>query len=436
MTGRYQAYDEYQPSGVDWLQKVPKHWELTRIGKWFSERRETVSDKDYVPLSVTMQGIVPQLETAAKSDAGDNRKKVKLGDFVINSRSDRKGSSGVADSDGSVSLISIVLEPKDIESRFVHHLMRSQPFQEEFYRFGKGIVADLWSTKYSDMKNIRLALPSREEQKTIARFLDHETARIDELIAKQERLIELLKEKRQAVISHAVTKGLNPRAPMKGSEVEWLGDVPEHWRVAQLRYESKFIGGGTPSKENEEFWCGDIPWVSPKDMKVDYIDTAKDKITLAAVAASSVKLLNAGHVLVVVRGMILLHSFPVALTTSCVTVNQDMKAISPSERLNPEYLMYLLKGLRDAVLDLVDSSAHGTRVLRTELFERLEIPIPPVAEQLEIIQKIKVLIGSMDEASVRASRVVALLKERCAALISAAVTGKIDIRNWTRDNAA
>ena len=98
--------------------------------------------------------------------------------------------------------------------------------------------------------------------------------------------------------------------------------------------------------------------------------------------------------------------------------------------------MYLLKGLRDAVLDLVDGSAHGTRVLRTELFERLESPIPPVAEQLEIIQKIKVLIGSMDEASVRASRVVALLKERRAALISAAVTGKIDIRNWKRDNAA
>ncbi|RYG87265.1 MAG: restriction endonuclease subunit S, partial [Alphaproteobacteria bacterium] len=173
-------YSEYQESGLGWLGRVPSHWELRRLGYFFQERREKVSDKDFVPLSVTKNGIVPQLDTAAKTDDGDNRKRVCAGDFVINSRSDRKGSSGISSFDGSVSLICTVLEPQEkIVSRFIHHLFRSEPFQEEFYRFGKGIVADLWSTNYSEMRNILLAMPPPHEQRKIAAFLDQETAKID-----------------------------------------------------------------------------------------------------------------------------------------------------------------------------------------------------------------------------------------------------------------
>ena len=182
---KYQQYDEYKDSGVEWLGEVPSHWEAKRLGQFFKERREKVSDKDYAALSVTMKGIVPQLENAAKSDAGDNRKLVLKNDFVINSRSDRKGSSGTSPFDGSVSLISIVLEPRDISPSFVHHLLRSYPFQEEFYRYGKGIVADLWSTNSSEMKNILIPNIPIDEQTQIAKFLDHETAQIDTLIEKQ-----------------------------------------------------------------------------------------------------------------------------------------------------------------------------------------------------------------------------------------------------------
>jgi len=149
LAGNYHPYPEYKDSGVEWLDTVPSHWDAKRLGQFLFERREKVSDKDYAALSVTKNGILPQLDTAAKSDAGDNRKLVKAGDFVINSRSDRKGSSGISERDGSVSLISIVMEPKGINHRYIHHLLRSYPFQEEFYRWGKGIVADLWSTNYS-----------------------------------------------------------------------------------------------------------------------------------------------------------------------------------------------------------------------------------------------------------------------------------------------
>jgi type I restriction enzyme, S subunit len=185
-------YPAYKNTGPEWLGDVPAHWETKRLDHYFEERREKVSDKDYAPLSVTKLGVVPQLDTAAKTDDNDNRKLVSAGDFVINSRSDRKGSAGVADRDGSVSLINTVLCPlPSVEGRFVHYLLRSVAFQEEFYRWGKGIVADLWSTNYSEMKNIVLPMPPRGEQAVIATFLDRETTKIDTLVAEQDRLIAL-----------------------------------------------------------------------------------------------------------------------------------------------------------------------------------------------------------------------------------------------------
>jgi type I restriction enzyme S subunit len=248
-------YASYKDSDVEWLKEVPAHWGVRRLGYFFDERREKVGDTDFPALSVTKVGVLPQLETAAKTDDNDNRKKICIGDFVINGRSDRKGSAGVATLDGSCSLINIVLCPhEEIEPQFAHHLLRSVPFQEEFYRFGKGIVADLWSTNYSEMKNIVLAVPANGEQAQIATFLDLETTKIDALVAEQEKLIVLLKEKRQALISHAVTKGLNPDAPMKDSGIEWLGQVPAHWDGGGL---TRFIGpvvdyrGRTPEKVDD-----------------------------------------------------------------------------------------------------------------------------------------------------------------------------------------
>ncbi len=228
----FPRYPGYKNSGVEWLGQAPAHWCLRRLGYHFSERREKVSDKDFAPLSVTKNGVVPQLETAAKTDDGDNRKLVRAGDFVINGRSDRKGSSGTSGLNGSVSLINTVLSPnEEMSGRYAHHLLRSVLFQEEYYRFGKGIVADLWSTNYSEMRNITLAVPKHDEQEAIAAFLDRETARIDTLIAEQETLLALLTEKSQATISHAVTRGLDPNAQMKDSGIAWLGEVPAHWDV-------------------------------------------------------------------------------------------------------------------------------------------------------------------------------------------------------------
>ena len=176
---KVQRYERYIDSGVEWLGEVPKHWDLTRLGTRFKERKTKVSDKDFPPLSVTKNGTVPQLANAAKSNDGDNRKLVKKGDFAINSRSDRKGSSGIAYQDGSVSLIYIVMEPLNIQPIYCNYLLKSYNFIEEFYRMGHGIVADLWTTRYDEMKAIMVGIPPLSEQIIIAQFLDNKTTKIE-----------------------------------------------------------------------------------------------------------------------------------------------------------------------------------------------------------------------------------------------------------------
>lgn len=195
-----------KPSGLRWIPLIPEHWEIGRIRNYFNFRNEKVSEIDFAPLSVTKNGVVPQMENVAKSMAeGDTRKKVCKDDFVVNSRSDRKGSCGTSPLDGSVSLIYIVLEPKNIDPQFADYYFRCNDWVEEFYRNGKGIVADLWTTNYSIMRNIEIALPPYIEQQQIAAYLDEKCSKIDAIIEKIGTKIERLKELKRSLINEVVT---------------------------------------------------------------------------------------------------------------------------------------------------------------------------------------------------------------------------------------
>lgn len=223
-------------SGIKWIGEIPENWRIESIGRHFENRNEKVSDYDYAPLSVTKSGVVPQLDEVAKSNAHEDRKLVRRGDFVINSRSDRKQSCGLSSYDGSVSLINLVLVPHgEIDSLYSSYLFNNYGFAEEFYRWGTGIVADLWSTKWDLMRRINVPVPPIAEQKKIADFLDGKCAEIDELVQTEEKMIEELKAYKQSVITEAVTKGLNPSAPMKDSGIEWIGKIPASWEVKKLK---------------------------------------------------------------------------------------------------------------------------------------------------------------------------------------------------------
>lgn len=199
-------------SGIDWIGKIPEYWEIKRLGSLFQQRTEKVSDKAYMPLSVTKNGVVPQLADAVKTNNGDNRKLVCVGDFVINSRSDRKGSSGLSRLQGSVAVINLVLKPTLVlEGMYTHYLLRCNQFVEEYYRNGRGIVSDLWTTIFSDMKTIWLPVPPKNEQQSIVQFLNELTDNFSQLINSTEEQVSLLKEYRTRLVADVVTGQIDVR---------------------------------------------------------------------------------------------------------------------------------------------------------------------------------------------------------------------------------
>lgn len=402
---------------------------VNKLGTHFLQRKEKVSDKDFPPLSVTKNGIVPQLENAAKTDNGDNRKLVKKGDYVINSRSDRKGSSGLSYLDGSVSLINIVLKPlKSIYPKFSHHLFRSYLFQEELYKYGHGIVADLWTTNYDDMRNIYLALPDIDEQTQITTFLDAETTRIDNLIVKQEKLIELLEEQRKSIISHAVTKGLNPDAPMKVSGVEWLGEVPSHWDFKRLDSISKIVRGNSAFAKGDLLDAGQyVALQYGKTYKVDEIDSSFNSYVNQEFFKDS-QVAEFGDVVLISTSETLED-----LGHSCFYARHDFGLIGgeqfllkPNDQAFGKYLYYATK----AFSSYLQRYATGLKVFRFNLDDLKKIYIPDISlvDQQKIANFLDQETSRIDLLVLKQNELIQKLKEYRSSIISHAVTGKIDVR--------
>lgn len=385
-------------------------------------------------------GVIP------KSSRDDNNNKpsedlspyqlVEPNDLVMNKMKAWQGSIAISEYEGIVSPAYFVYKPNNVlfelaYPRYVHYLLRNPIYVTQYLSRSKGIRVNQWDLDPDEFRNIELLLPDKTEQEKIYSFLDHETAKIDNLIEKQQQLIELLKEKRQAVISHAVTKGLNPDVPMKDSGVEWLGEVPDHWELVPLKYLCNFSGGGTPTKDNLSYWQGGtVPWVSPKDMKSFWISETQDYVTPKAVSESSTNYIEEGSLLMVVRSGILQRNIPVAINIVKVTMNQDMKALRFNERMKAHYAAYFINGNINSLL--LEWTKEGATVesIEHEYLANGLIPVPPIDEQHSIIKSISGQMIRFELLEEKALTGIRLLQERRTALISAAVTGKIDVRDW------
>ncbi|HEH9414446.1 TPA: restriction endonuclease subunit S [Aeromonas salmonicida] len=437
LVGRYHRYGQYVSSGYGYLPEVPEHWVILRNRQLFRFKKRPVGKwaNQHQLLSLTLKGIIPRDIESGKGKMPaefDTYQVVEPNNivFCLFDIDETPRTVGLSSLKGMVTGAYAVAEvAKEHCPEFVYYYyLHLDEFKglRPFYTGLRKVV------RPETFMGLRVPTPPQEEQRTIAAFLDYETARIDRLITQQQRLIELLKEKRQAVISHAVTKGLNPNAPMKDSGVEWLGQVPEHWGVSPLKYKCEFSGGGTPSKDNLEYWNGSIPWVSPKDMKSFWITDAEDKITEQAIKESSTKLVQPGAVLMVVRSGILQRTIPVGINTIPVTMNQDMKAIRFSSAVYAEWLSFFIKGYEDSLL--LDWRKQGATVesIEHEYLANSLILFPPEEEARSIIAALGRRLDKFDQLEQRASDAITLLQERRSALISAAVTGKIDLRGWTQ----
>ena len=301
--------------------------------------------------------------------------------------------------------------PKEISPSFAYYYLRSIRSIAE----SMGTGSTFKELSGASAKKLPFILAPANEQIRIANKLDTLLARVEAAQARLDKIPHLLKRFRQSMLSSATSGELtkdwrnnNLIIPVDIQELDITNDpygiwqkstrtaIPDSWKYCKLAQVGKLQGGGTPTKSNQKYWGGAIPWITPKDMKVDFIERSKLMITPEGVKNSSVKLLPKNSILFVVRGMILAHSFPVALNTTKVTVNQDMKCISPNNFLLPEYLLFTLKSLKNVFVDIASSSTHGTKRLEPNKYLNVAIPIPNLKEQQEIGRRIDSLLALAD----------------------------------------
>lgn len=414
---------EMKDSRIEWVGAIPQNWQLSKIGSLYTQRNEKVSDKDYQPLSVTMQGILPQLATAAKTDDGDNRKLVRVGDFAINSRSDRRGSCGISPLDGSVSLINIILTPRTaMHPGYYNWLFHTTLFADEFYKWGHGIVADLWTTRWQEMKSITVPVPEYAEQERIAAFLDAECAEIDAVLEKTRASIEEYKKLKQAVITQAVTKGIRGDRPMKNSGIEWIGDIPAEWEIKRIKNICSLKTGSTPSTGNAEWFNGDLLWFTPGDFNEKFVLLSSNR-TLSRTAEKDgvATMIPANSVLVVCIGG---SAGKVGYTNYGCSCNQQITALCKSN-IMPKLLMYDV----NAGMPFLRNTTMFTTlpILNNQAIGGLVLPIPREEEQLSIIEYLDEKCAGIDALIAKKQQYLTEIENYKKSLIYEYVTGKKEV---------
>ena len=415
-------------SGIEWIGEIPEGWEVGKIGQLYSERRTKVSDNDYPPLSVTMKGILPQLSTAAKTDAHDDRKLVCKGDFAINSRSDRRGSCGISSRDGSISLINTVLKPRgEMNPGYYNWLFHTSMFADEFYKWGHGIVNDLWTTGWSDMKRISVPVPSQSEQKQIAEYLDFECSNIDAMLEFTRLSIEEYKKLKQAVITQAVTKGVRSERAMKDSGVEWIDKIPKEWDVRKLKAVSERINVGVVIRPSEYFDDnGTVPFLRGINVK-EYVISSENMVYISQASnqALSKSQVHTGDILIVRDGNIGASCVVPSLYNGANVVS--MVIITPSNNCDSRFLCYSLNsevGKTQFTLTKIGSALTHTSV---SAVSDILSPVPSREEQKEISDYLDAKCAEIDKLIAKKEQLVKELESYKKSLIYEVVTGKREV---------
>ena len=440
----YKPYPVYKDSGVEWLGQVPEHWQVMAI-------------KHVVAIPVTdgphetpdfLDSGVPFVSAEAVSSGKINFDKIrgfiskadherysqkylpKRGDIFMIKSGATTGVTAIVETDAEFNIwspLAVIRCNEGSNPYFVLNFMRSRSFQEA--------VALNWS--YGTQQNIGMGVigslsvtvPPVEEQQSIAVHLDRETARIDALVEKKTRFVELLREKRQALITHVVTKGLDPNVKMKDSGVEWLGEVPTHWGVVQLRQTARLESGHTPSRSKPEYWVNcTVPWFTLADVwqvrsgEQKYVSETSEKVSKLGLENSSARLLPAGSVFLSRTASV---GFAGIMEVDMAT-SQDFAVWTCSSDLFNEYLYYVLLGMKPDFDRLMMGSTHKTIYMPD--IEAIRITRPPMQEQQNIVHALRRQLVRIKTIIDESERSIVLLKERRSALITAAVTGQIDLR--------
>ena len=419
-------YPSYKDVPIPWVASIPEHWDWKPVLGAASERGEDnkgMKEDNLLSLSYgnivnkdinTSDGLLPEsFETYQIVRPGDIV--LRLTDLQNDKRSLR---SALVTQKGIITSAYLALKPESIDPKYLGYLLRAYDVSKVFYSMGGGLRQ---SMKYGDIKRMPLVIPTEAEQLAIANFLDRETAKIDALIAEQQRLIELLQEKRQSVISHAVTKGLNPNAPMKDSGVEWLGEVPEHWKIIKGSRIGRLFGSEQLSEEKVQTE-GDIPFLKVSTLTDDSFEVKEPEwfVNRTDVRAGQG---SSGFLVFPKRGAAIFGN-KVNVVHRESLIDSNLMGWTVNEENSPVYYGYLLKTRRlDEIADVSTVPQINNKHINQEQW-----PSPPRSEQSEIEEFLLGATSRYDDLTSLASKAIGVLSERRSALISAAVTGQIDVR--------
>lgn len=439
MSGQYKAYGEYKDSGVEWLGEAPEDWFFKKAKYIFKKIHRATNTHDGI-ITAFRDGQVT-LRANRRVEGFTNALKeigyqgVETGDLLIHSMDGFAGAIGISDSDGKCSPVCSVCIPigrTNIHTKYYGYLVRQLAVTGYILSLAKGIRERSTEFRFNEFSALDLPMPKLKEQTQIAAFLDHETAKIDTLIDKQQQLIELLKEKRQAVISHAVTKGLDPDVPMKDSGVEWLGEVPEHWTIKKSKYFFDFVTSG--SRGWADYYSDDGPiFFRIANLTRESIDPKLISIQRVTVPHGSEGVRSK------IQKNDILISITADLGSVCVAdnsiydgyVSQHISLCRPNELVkSSRWLAYCI--ISDSTKEqLLGVGYGGTKIqLSLEDIKEFILCFPPLDEQEFIASYLDKELLNFEKLDDIAQQQIELLKERRTALISAAVTGKIDVRDW------
>ena len=437
---KHKPYPSYKDSGVEGLQYLPRHWTVKKVTQLFSIGSGTTPPTDnseyygggipWITTSELRESVVTSTEKTITKKALETFPALNVypeGSVAVAMYGATIGRLGVLGTSAAVNQACCVFSvPRRIDAWFWFYWLQSR----RPYLISLGYGGGQPNLSQELLKSIRVPTPPLNEQRAIAAFLDRETARLDALVAKKERLIELLQEKRTALTTQAVTKGLDPAVQMRDSGFEWLGEIPEHWELKRTKYSARLESGHTPSRQNAEYWqdC-QFPWFTLADVwqiregGEDYVTDTQERVSELGLAHSSARLLPKGTVILSRTASV---GFSAIMGVDMATSQDYVNWVCHGD-LQPEYLLYVLRSMDQEFQRLTMGSTHRTIYMPD--VGQFSAPLPPIEEQREIVEFVRLETSKIDTLLSKVRNAIDRLMELRTALISAAVTGKIDVRD-------
>ena len=423
-------YDSYKDSGVKWLGEIPSHWEMKRWRFLMVENTKKNSDRRVrLQLQFRYGDIVRKANQSEESDVLDTISKytvVEPNDIMINGLNLNYDfvSQRVAqvNEEGVITSAYISLRPTNIAcSKYYTYFLKSMDSKKMFHGMGTGIRLTL---SYNELKNQFIPRPSIEEQEAIANYLDATTSKIDAAIAQQQKMIDLLNERKQIIINNVVTKGLDPNVKMKPSGVDWIGDIPEHWEFVPIKRYNNVCTGKTPSTTKEYYFeNGDICWYTPGDLNQFNLNSSERKVTERAKKENACPIFPSNTVYLVGIGGTIGKVSYAERESSC---NQQINAIVPQK--DYVYYKYLAYSLQTFKIQIYQNANLSTLpIMNQERTGALQMLLPPQVEQKAIVEYIEKAIRPVDLAIEGTNKQISLLQERKQIIINDVVTGKVKV---------